>query len=97
MYRGVIELTKEELDSLIKAFHWELNGSSVIASKLQYAIDGESDVKTISVSEEDLELILDDIMPVDPNNIVLQRVSEKIGEKLRKIRELKVKTTTEYI
>lgn len=97
MHRGTLQLTKDELDALVKAFHWDINGGSTIASKLQYATDSADDIKSISVSEEDLELILDDIMPVDSNNALLTAVSEKIGEQLREIRKLETPTRTEYV
>ena len=88
MQRGVLQLTKGEFDELMKVFHWDTNGNSILASKLQYASENKEEaVKNISVSEEDLELILDDIMPVNPSNILLKSVFDKISEQLREIRE----------
>lgn len=88
MQRGVLQLTKGEFDELMKVFHWDTNGNSILASKLQYASENEEEaIKNISVSEEDLELILDDIMPVNPSNILLKSVFDKISEQLREIRE----------
>ena len=88
MQRGVLQLTKEEFEELVRVFHWDTNGNSILASKLQYASENKEEaVKNISVSEEDLELILDDIMPVNPSNILLKSVFDKISEQLREIRE----------
>lgn len=87
MQRGVLQLTREEFDELMKVFHWDTNGDSILASKLQYASENKEEaVKNISVSEEDLELILDDIMPIDSNNTFLKSVFDKISEQLREIR-----------
>ncbi len=59
---------------------------SLLYSKLQDANENTDEIKTISVSEEDLEFILDSILPIDPNNQLLKMVFEKISEQLRNIR-----------
>lgn len=89
MYRGILQLTKEELKELIRVFHWDTNGTSIIASKLKVASENSDEIKNISVSEEDLEYLLDDIMPIEQNNLLLKNVFEKISEQLREIRELR--------
>lgn len=89
MYRGILQLTKEELNELTRVFHWDINGMSMIASKLKAATENSDEIKNISVSEEDLESLLDDIMPVDQNNPLLKNVFDKISEQLREIRELR--------
>jgi len=86
MHRGILHLTKEELVELMRVLKCS---DSVLNSKLMYANERlEGEVKSISVSEEELELILDEIMPVDKDNTLLQSVFEKISEQLRGIRGL---------
>lgn len=88
MQRGILQLTKEEVIALNNAFHWDINGSTILASKLQYAIENLQDTHSIEVSEDDLELLLDDIMPVDDTNPVLKNVMEKVANLLRQFRNL---------
>ena len=95
MQRGILQLTKEEVVELNNAFHWDINGSSILASKLQYAIENSKGINEIEVSEDDLELLLDDIMPVDKDNTTLKSAMEKIGELLRKFRYLNVPSRVE--
>lgn len=93
MQRGIIQLTKEEVIALNDAFHWGLNGGSILASKIQYSMENLRDNHDIEMSEEDLELLLDDIMPVDENNVPLKSAMDKVGELLRRFRYLNVPTT----
>ena len=86
MQRGVLQLTKDEVLALKNAFHWDINGHTILASKLQYAIENLQDIHKIEVSEDDLELLLDDIMPVRPENIVLKNAMQKVGDLLREFR-----------
>lgn len=86
MQRGVLQLTKDEVLALKNAFHWDINGHTILASKLQYAIENLQDIHKIEVSEDDLELLLDDIMPVQPENIVLKNAMQKVGDLLREFR-----------
>ena len=72
MQRGILQLTKEEVIVLNNAFHWDINGHTILASKLQYAMENLQDIHNIEVSEDDLELLLDDIMPVDETNPILK-------------------------
>ncbi|HPR91642.1 MAG TPA: hypothetical protein PLR64_00065 [Candidatus Dojkabacteria bacterium] len=86
MYRGILELEKDEFDELFKLLVTALPKESLLSSKLQNANENTDEIKTISVSEEDLEFILDSILPIDPNNQLLKMVFEKISEQLRNIR-----------
>mgnify|MGYP000850980487 CR=1 FL=1 len=86
MQRGVLQLTREEVLALYQAFHWDSNGHSIVASKLQYAYENLMDINDIFVSEDDLDLLLDDIAPVDSNNTILQNAFNKIGDSLRQLR-----------
>ncbi len=86
MQRGVLQLTREEVVALNSAFHWVVNGHTILASKLQYAMDNLQDIHSIEVSEDDLELLLDDIMPVEQENIVLKNAMQKVGDLLREFR-----------
>ena len=86
MYRGILELEKDEFDELFKMLVTALPKESLLFSKLQNANENTDEIKTISVSEEDLEFILDSILPIDPNNQLLKIISEKISEQLRNIR-----------
>lgn len=86
MYRGILELEKDEFDELFKLLVTALPKESLLYSKLQDANENTDEIKTISVSEEDLEFILDSILPIDPNNQLLKMVFEKISEQLRAIR-----------
>lgn len=86
MYRGILELKKDEFDELFKMLVTALPKESLLYSKLQDANENTDEIKTISVSEEDLEFILDSILPIDPNNQLLKMVFEKISEQLRAIR-----------
>lgn len=86
MYRGILELKKDEFDELFKMLVTAIPKESLLYSKLQDANENTDEIKTISVSEEDLEFILDSILPIDPNNQLLKMVFEKISEQLRAIR-----------
>ncbi len=86
MYRGILELKKDEFDELFKMLVTAIPKESLLYSKLQDANENTDEIKTISVSEEDLEFILDSILPIDPNNQLLKMVFEKISEQLRNIR-----------
>ena len=86
MYRGILELEKDEFDELFKMLVTALPKESLLFSKLQNANENTDEIKTISVSEEDLEFILDSILPIDPNNQLLKMIFEKISEQLRNIR-----------
>ena len=86
MYRGILELKKDEFDELFKMLVTALPKESLLFSKLQNANENTDEIKTISVSEEDLEFILDSILPIDPNNQLLKMIFEKISEQLRNIR-----------
>ena len=86
MYRGILELKKDEFDELFKLLVTALPKESLLFSKLQNANENTDEIKTISVSEEDLEFILDSILPIDPNNQLLKMIFEKISEQLRNIR-----------
>ena len=88
MQRGILQLTKDEVIALNNAFHWDINGSTILASKLQYAMENLQDTHSIEVSEDDLELLLDDIMPVDDTNPVLKNAMEKVANLLRQFRSL---------
>ncbi len=88
MQRGILQLTKEEVIALNNAFHWDINGSTILASKLQYAMENLQDTHSIEVSEDDLELLLDDIMPVDDTNPVLKNAMTKVSDRLRQFRSL---------
>jgi len=88
MQRGILQLTKEEVIAIKNAFHWDINGSTILASKLQYAMENLQDIHSIEVSEDDLELLLDDIMPVDETNPILKNVMEKVAELLRRLRNV---------
>lgn len=86
MYRGILELEKDEFDELFKLLVTAIPKESLIYSKLQNANGNTDEIKTISVSEEDLEFILDSILPIDQNNPLLKMIFEKISEQLRDIR-----------
>ena len=86
MYRGILELEKDEFDELFKLLVTAISKESLLYSKLQNANGNTDEIKTISVSEEDLEFILDSILPIDPNNQLLKMIFEKISEQLRNIR-----------
>ena len=86
MYRGILELKKDEFDELFKLLVTAIPKEGLLYSKLQNANENTNEIKTISVSEEDLEFILDSILPIDPNNQLLKMIFEKISEQLRNIR-----------
>ena len=88
MQRGILQLTKDEVIALNNAFHWDINGHTILASMLQYAMENLQDTHSIEVSEDDLELLLDDIMPVDETNPILKNVMEKVSNLLRQLRNL---------
>ena len=86
MQRGVIQLIKEELLEIRNAFNWELHSQSTFGTKLKFVLDIDQQVYDIEVSEDDLELLLDDIMPVPTSNDVLRNAMEKVGNLLREFR-----------
>ncbi len=96
MHRGILELTEEEFNELFKVFHWDMYGDTPLASKLQYAKGSKDEKKDISVSEEELEIILDDITPIDQENFVLRNIFEKISMQLRDIRQLQIPSKITY-
>ncbi|HNW33262.1 MAG TPA: hypothetical protein PKL44_03415, partial [Candidatus Dojkabacteria bacterium] len=64
MYRGILELKKDEFDELFKLLVTAIPKEGLLYSKLQNANENTDEIKTISVSEEDLEFILDSILPI---------------------------------
>jgi len=89
MQRGILQLTKEEIIELNNVFHWDINGGSILASKLQYAMENSQENNNLEVSEEDLELLLDDIMPIDESNAILKNAIDKVSELLRRLRYIR--------
>lgn len=87
MLRGVIQFTKEELFEIKKSFNSEVHSQSAIGTKLKFVLDTDKKVYDIEVSEDDLEILLDDIMPVSPSNVVLSVAMEKVGNLLRQFRD----------
>ncbi len=87
MQRGVIQFTREELFEIKNSFNSELHAQSAIGTKLKFVLDIDQKVYNIEVSEEDLEILLDDIMPVSLSNNILKIAMEKVGNMLRQFRD----------
>ena len=78
MNRGVLELTKEEVNELNKVISLE---------KFSLASENDEAEKKIFVNEEELEGILDEIGLINDNEIIAS-VKEKVYELLKRFRGL---------
>ncbi|MHC1716760.1 MAG: hypothetical protein AB9915_02675 [Candidatus Dojkabacteria bacterium] len=84
MLRGVLQLSKEELLELGTAI------DSLHVKNFQYALESIKEENSIFVSEEDLELILDEVGLVNEDeNIILANTVKKMNDQLRQFRGTK--------
>lgn len=86
MLRGIIQLTTEEVLEIEKAINSKSFADTPLGSKLSYINKEYQAINNIEVSEEDLEQLLDEIMPVEPSNKTLFFAMEKVGNLLRQLR-----------
>jgi hypothetical protein len=84
MNRGILTITKQEYDELMKNFDVKKYSNSPLFSKLTSVTQlGEITEVEILLSSDELEIILDDIGFVDVNvNPLLNSVINKISQKL---------------
>lgn len=86
MKRGIIVFSKDELNELIKHFNMDACDNAQLKVKLKAAYETIQDENSILISDDELEIILDDIGIVDENNTLLKSVTEKISKTLIALR-----------
>ncbi len=79
MKRGLLTLSKEELSELLKYYDITKEPNSQLSIKLKSAVDNIKDLNQIFVSSEELEDILDEIGPVNPDRPILKQAVDKIS------------------
>jgi len=87
MNRGIIELNKSEIEILLKVLIEAHKEDGLIFNKLSAAFESVEESLGVQISEDELEMLLDEILPVtfdtDPN---LKSAIEKIQLRLRQFR-----------
>lgn len=88
MQRGILELTKEELNTLSLNFNLENCQNSLICNKIKDSLSQIQDNNRIFVSEEELETILDEVGFVgDTEDVALKNTMTKISTLLYQFRQ----------
>lgn len=89
MKRGIIELTKEEVLNIVDQLPLDVYAGKPLANKLHASISSGIDVQTLEVSEDELELILDEIaIPSPDESAHLKSARKKMQNLLRDFREV---------
>lgn len=79
MNRGVLVLSRDELLELLKVHDISVNPEIPLSVKLNASLKSISDVNNISVSAEELEILLDEIGIVGDDRPLLKNVVNKIN------------------
>lgn len=79
MNRGVLVLSRDELLELLKVYDISVNPEIPLSVKLSASLKSISDVNNISVSAEELEILLDEIGIVGDDRPLLKNVVNKIN------------------
>lgn len=79
MNRGVLVLSRDELLELLKVYDISVNPEIPLSVKLNASLKSISDVNNISVSAEELEILLDEIGIVGDDRPLLKNVVNKIN------------------
>ncbi|NLZ24768.1 hypothetical protein GX888_03435 [Candidatus Dojkabacteria bacterium] len=86
MKRGILVLNKMEIESLVLKINIEKFRGSPLYEKLNSASRSIENNINISISEEELESILDEIGPPVSNDSILSSAYEKIISLLQRMR-----------
>ena len=87
MKRGVIQLTKAEAYEVLKLFLQSQQQSSLY-TRLESAQNSDSDIIDLHVSEEELEVLLDNVgIPESDEPIERGNLRKKVREYLNTLRE----------
>lgn len=79
MNRGVLVLSRDELLELLEVYDISVNPEIPLSVKLNASLKSISDVNNISVSAEELEILLDEIGIVGDDRPLLKNVINKIN------------------
>lgn len=79
MNRGVLVLSRDELLELLKVHDISVNPEIPLSVKLNASLKSISEVNNISVSAEELEILLDEIGIVGDDRPLLKNVVNKIN------------------
>lgn len=79
MNRGVLVLSRDELLELLKVHDISVNPEIPLSVKLNASLKSISEVNNISVSAEELEILLDEIGIVGNDRPLLKSVVNKIN------------------
>lgn len=86
MKRGVIQVTKEEIQEFTKLVDIKKYSSTPLEEKLKSVLTN-SEGHSLELSEEEIELMLDEIViPVDGEPKEITSLRGKFGEKLMEFR-----------
>lgn len=78
MNRGVLVLSRDELLELLEVYDISVNPEIPLSVKLNASLKSISEVNNISVSAEELEILLDEIGIVGNDRPLLKSVVNKI-------------------
>lgn len=87
MNRGILKLTKEELDQLLTVLNIQSFLGTQLYEKLNSAKNSTNTQIDILLSEDEIEKILDDIGPPIYENISINSAIQKIREMITIIRQ----------
>lgn len=87
MNRGVLVLSRDELLELLKVYDISLNPEIPLSVKLNASLESMNDVNNLSVSVEELEVLLDEIGIVGDDKPLLKNVASKINAMILQWRE----------
>lgn len=79
MNRGILVLSRDELLELLEVYDISVNPEIPLSVKLNASLKSISDVNNISVSAEELEILLDEIGIVGDDRPLLKNVVNKIN------------------
>jgi len=86
MQRGVLVLRKEELEALFTVFDINKFNGLPIYNKLSNAKGSIENEVSISISEDEIERILDEVGPASTDNQILNSGITKMSELLQSFR-----------
>ncbi len=87
MNRGVLVLSRDELLELLKVYDISVNPKIPLSVKLKASLESMNDVNNLSVSAEELEVLLDEIGIVGDDKPLLKNVASKINAMILQWRE----------
>jgi len=86
MQRGVLKLTKDELNALIEVFNIDIINGTQLYEKLKSALQNNQQEVEIIISEDEIERVIDEVGPPIYDNPLVNQAIEKINNLLLTLR-----------